>query len=62
MKTERLNSDVIELMQERDELVARLNEVERQLSDKHRLLIKQRTVETAAHDVRRFERRMLCAQ
>ena len=63
MKTAKLNSDVIDLMDERGWLIARLNTVEAELGKKRVLLINHREIETAAHDVRRCtERRASCAQ
>ena len=63
MKTTRLNEDVLDLFERRERLVAELNEIEKQLSKKRRLLINHREVETASHDVFRVaERRMSCGQ
>jgi tmRNA-binding protein len=57
----RLNSDVIWLMDRREELLAELNQIEHELQQKRKLLIAEREVETAAHDVwRQTERRSSC--
>lgn len=61
MTATKLNSDVIWLMDRREELIAELNKIEQELSVKRKLLIAEREVETAAHDVRRYaERRSSC--
>lgn len=63
MKQTTLNDDVLKLMDERDTLIVRLNQVEHELSMKRRLLIAGREAETAAHDVwRQTERRSHCGR
>ena len=63
MKQTTLNDDVRELFERQQKLNAELNEVSALLAKKRRLLIRQREVETAAHDVwRQCERRTLCVQ
>jgi tmRNA-binding protein len=61
MTATKLNSDVIWLMDRREELIAELNQIEHELCAKRKLLIAEREVETAAHDVwRQTERRSSC--
>jgi len=63
MNPTRLNEDVLDLFERRERLIAELNEIERQLSTKRKLLINHREVETATHDVFRVtERRSSCGQ
>jgi tmRNA-binding protein len=57
MKKTELNSDVLWLMDRREQLVAELNQVEHELECKRKLLIAKREVETAAHDVFRCAER-----
>ena len=52
-----LNDEVLDLFEKRERLLADLNEVERKLAVKRRLLINNRDVETAAHDVLRVAER-----